>query len=140
MLLNSCLFPLYHITRSILTLAAFSIIAYLSQEPIKNLYSSNQRMNSSFDRFHLVNTYGHFGSIGRERTEVIISGCSGNDDQPGQVCANNDWHEYEFICKPGNVFNIPCIRAPYHSRLDWQVNNNQICCKHDHLYHCIYCD
>lgn len=31
-------------------------------------------MNSSFDRFHLVNTYGAFGSVGKTRDEVIISG------------------------------------------------------------------
>jgi hypothetical protein len=80
-------------------------------------------MNSSFDRLNLVNTYGAFGSVGKIRTEIIIMGCTDQNDQPGQICANNQWSEYEFICKPGNINRRPCIRAPYHHRLDWQVTN-----------------
>src|SRR5262249_49414811 len=38
-------------------------IAYLSYGPAKNLFSPRQMMNASFDNFHLVNTYGAFGSI-----------------------------------------------------------------------------
>lgn len=29
-------------------------------------------MNRSFDRFHLVNTYGAFGSVTKQRYEVIV--------------------------------------------------------------------
>ena len=29
-------------------------------------------MNTSFDTFHIVNTYGAFGSIGKVRNEVIF--------------------------------------------------------------------
>ena len=29
------------------------------------------------------------------------------------------WREYEFKCKPGNVFRRPCFISPYHYRLDW---------------------
>lgn len=31
-------------------------------------------MNASFDRYRLVNTYGAFGSVGKERTEIAIFG------------------------------------------------------------------
>jgi hypothetical protein len=31
-------------------------------------------MNRSFDSLKLVNTYGAFGSIGKERTEIVIKG------------------------------------------------------------------
>ena len=34
----------------------------------------HQRMNASFDRLHLVNTYGAFGSVTKVRREVIIEG------------------------------------------------------------------
>ncbi len=68
-------------------------------------------MNTSFDKFKLVNTYGAFGSVGKERTEIIIKGAYHSD--------KIEWKEYEFKCKPGNVTRTPCIITPYHYRLDW---------------------
>ena len=41
----------------------------------------HQRMNASFDRLHLVNTYGAFGSVTKVRREVIIEGTL--DERPG---------------------------------------------------------
>jgi len=40
--------------------------------PAQNILSENQMMNTSFDPLKLVNTYGAFGSITRNRDEVII--------------------------------------------------------------------
>ena len=40
--------------------------------------SPGQAMNASFNPFHLVNTYGAFGSVGRERYEVIVEGTVGD--------------------------------------------------------------
>jgi hypothetical protein len=51
------------------------------RRPVVNLLSPRQAMNRSFDRLHLVNTYGAFGSVGRERDEVILEGTS--DPHPG---------------------------------------------------------
>ncbi len=31
------------------------------------------------------------------------------------------WEEYQFKCKPGDVNRRPCIAAPYHYRIDWQI-------------------
>lgn len=31
-------------------------------------------MNRSFDSLKLVNTYGAFGSVGKERTEIVFKG------------------------------------------------------------------
>ena len=39
-----------------------------------NMLSSRQMMNASFEPLHLVNTYGAFGSITRERYEIVIEG------------------------------------------------------------------
>ena len=39
-----------------------------------NMLSSRQMMNASFDPLHLVNTYGAFGSITRERYEIVLEG------------------------------------------------------------------
>ena len=31
------------------------------------------------------------------------------------------WYELEFPCKPGRVDRRPCMCAPYHYRLDWNI-------------------
>ena len=56
--------------------ALAGVVALLSIEPVLNLLSPHQAMNRSFDRLHLVNTYGAFGAVGRERDEVILEGTS----------------------------------------------------------------
>jgi len=41
---------------------AFAVaVLFLSYWPMRNMLSSQQRMNMSFNSFHLVNTYGAFG-------------------------------------------------------------------------------
>mgnify|MGYP000480614123 CR=1 FL=1 len=105
--------PLYfQILVGILTL----LVAYLSIEPIRNLISRNQLMNFSFNPFHLVNTYGAFGSVTKERYEIIIEG---TNDPTGNPEA--EWKAYEFKAKPGDTRRMPPQIAPYHLRLDWQM-------------------
>jgi hypothetical protein len=86
----------------------------LSYWPVRNMVSRRQRMNMSFNPFHLVNTYGAFGSIGRTRREVVIEGTDEEVITDGTV-----WKEYEFKGKPGEVRRLPRQWAPYHLRLDW---------------------
>ena len=45
-----------------------AVVAVLSWWPVKNLFSESQVMNGSFDKLHLVNTYGAFGRVGRSAT------------------------------------------------------------------------
>lgn len=90
------------------------LIAVLSWWPIRNMLSSGQVMNASFEPFHLVNTYGAFGSVTRERDEVIIEGTDDSILTPA-----TQWKEYEFKAKPGDPSRAPPIIAPYHLRLDW---------------------
>jgi hypothetical protein len=93
---------------------AFTVLVVgLSYRPARNLLSSNQLMNSSFDPLHLVNTYGAFGTVTKERYEVVIEGTA---DDPATA---TDWREYEFKAKPGDVRRRPPQYAPYHLRLDW---------------------
>jgi len=89
-------------------------IVFLSYWPARNMLSSHQRMNVSFNPFHLVNTYGAFGSVGRIRREVVIEGT----EEP-QITKQTVWKEYEFKGKPGAVRRLPRQWAPYHLRLDW---------------------
>src|SRR5579875_4032175 len=71
---------------------------FLSYWPVRNMISRRQRMNMSFNPFHLINTYGAFGSIGRVRREVVIEGT----DEP-TITDQTVWKEYEFKGKPGSV-------------------------------------
>src|SRR5262249_39161701 len=86
-------------------------VARLSITPVENLLSRHQAMNRSFDPLHLVNTYGAFGVVGRERDEVIIEGTS-----DAHVGPDTDWREYQLPCKPGDVARRPCVVSPYHYR------------------------
>jgi hypothetical protein len=92
------------------------VVALLSVNPVLNMLSPGQVMNTSFDPFDLVNTYGAFGSIGRERYEIVLEGT--DDPEPGPGAR---WTEYEFKCKPGDPMRRPCWVSPYHYRLDWQM-------------------
>ena len=92
------------------------VVALLSIEPVLNLISPGQVMNTSFNRLNLVNTYGAFGSIGRERDEIIFEGTSSATPDDSAV-----WQEYEFKAKPGDPRRRPALVAPYHLRLDWQI-------------------
>ena len=103
--------------QNVIVLAFTLIVVFLSfKGPVPNLLSSQQAMNTSFDRFHLVNTYGAFGTVGRERYEIVFEGT--NDTIPEELA---DWKEYEFKVKPGDVSRRPAIITPYHYRLDWQI-------------------
>src|SRR6185369_88597 len=49
-------------------------VVLLSIRPAFNLISPNQIMNTSYNPLHLVNSYGAFGSITRERYEIVLEG------------------------------------------------------------------
>ncbi|HKS48711.1 MAG TPA: lipase maturation factor family protein [Amycolatopsis sp.] len=92
------------------------LLLVLSYRPARNLVSRRQLMNYSFDRLHLVNTYGAFGAITKVRHEVVIEGT----DEP-EITPDTVWREYEFKGKPGNPRRRPPQIAPYHLRLDWMM-------------------
>lgn len=104
--------------------AAFEVLIYavsavtvvLSVQPVLNLFSRSQIMNYSYNRFHLVNTYGAFGSVGRERYEIVMEGTTDRVITPA-----TEWKEYGFRAKPGNPQRMPPQIAPYHLRLDWLI-------------------
>jgi hypothetical protein len=102
--------------RRALSIALLIVIGVLSLNPIVNLLSPRQAMNASFEPFNLVNTYGAFGSVSRERYEVIIEGTS-----ESTLDEHTKWREYALPCKPGRVDRRPCLVTPYHYRLDWQL-------------------
>ena len=97
-----------------IVLAYGALVLVLSYRPAKNLLSRRQLMNYSFDPFHIVGAYGAFGSVTKERDEVVVEG---TDD--AALTPQTKWQEYEFEGKPGDVLRRPPQVAPYHLRLDW---------------------
>jgi hypothetical protein len=81
-----------------------------------NLVSRRQIMNTSFDPLHLVNTYGAFGTVTRQRFEVILKATD-----EAVITPATKWREYHFKGKPGALRRAPCLVSPYHYKIDWQM-------------------
>jgi hypothetical protein len=96
------------------TYALAAVVAVLSVPPTLNMLSSRQMMNTAFNPLQIVNTYGAFGSVTKERDEIVIEGTSDES-----ITDNTVWREYEFKGKPGDPSRMPPQVAPYHLRLDW---------------------
>ena len=104
-----------HINNTI-AMALSSLVVYLSVAPVLNLVSGRQLMNYSYDPLDLVNTYGAFGTVGRERAEIIFEGT-----EDSVITGDTKWKEYEFNAKPGDPNRRPPFVAPYQPRIDWQI-------------------
>src|SRR6266540_3633907 len=61
--------------------------------------------------FRLVNGYGLFRVMTKDRDEIVIEGSADGID----------WLPYEFKWKPGEVMRAPGWCAPHQPRLDWQM-------------------
>ncbi|MBL8541895.1 MAG: lipase maturation factor family protein, partial [Betaproteobacteria bacterium] len=59
----------------------------------------------------LVNPYGVFAHMVRDRREIVIEGSTDGVD----------WREYVFRYKPGPADRVPPWNAPHQPRLDWQM-------------------
>ena len=99
-----------------IAVALSMLVTWLSIPTVLNLASGRQLMNYSYDPLDLVNTYGAFGTIGRERDEIIFEG---TDD--ARITGDTKWKEYEFKAKPGDPNRPPPFVAPYQPRIDWQI-------------------
>ena len=84
--------------------ALAAVVVLLSAAPIENMLSRRQRMNGAFEPLMLVNSYGAFGSVGRERRELVIEGT--RDLEPSR---STRWLSYELPFKPGD----PSARAAH---------------------------
>jgi hypothetical protein len=96
--------------------AVTALVAVLSIQPALNLLSPHQAMNTSYDPFHLVNTYGAFGSVGRDRPVIIFEGTDSADPATA-----TDWKEYPYVGSPWDPKLAPPFIAPYQPHLDWQL-------------------
>jgi hypothetical protein len=99
---------------AVVVIAVTALLVVLSYWPARNLLRRHQLMNASFNPFHLVNAYGAFGTVTRQRYEIIVEGSDSVDPRREEA-----WLAYEFKGKPGDVARLPGQFAPYHLRLDW---------------------
>jgi hypothetical protein len=100
---------------AVVVLVVVGALVVLSWWPARNLLSRDQLMNASFNPLHLVNAYGAFGSVSRERYEVVVEATA--DDDPTSA----ERHEYEFPGKPGDPRRRARQIAPWHHRLGWML-------------------
>jgi predicted DCC family thiol-disulfide oxidoreductase YuxK len=66
---------------------------------------------SRLEPFRIVNGYGLFRVMTKDRREIVLEGSVNGID----------WLPYEFKWKPGNVMRAPGWCAPHQPRLDWQM-------------------
>ena len=88
----------------------------LSIAPVVNMLSPTQKMNMSFNRLHLLNTYGAFGHVGKTRYELVVLGTTDKT-----ISDDTEWKEYLFKGKPNRPDDPLPVIAPFHYRLDWQI-------------------
>ncbi len=98
------------------SMAVAVLVGALSVQPVANLISPRQIMNTSFDPLDLVNTYGAFGTVGRERFNVVFEGTTADAPDARAV-----WKAYPFQALPVELNRRPPQIAPYQPRLDWQM-------------------
>jgi hypothetical protein len=72
--------------------------------PIESVYSY-------VERFRVVNGYGLFRVMTKERREILVEGSADGVT----------WLPYAFRYKPGDVKRAPPWVAPHQPRLDWQM-------------------
>jgi lipase maturation factor 1 len=70
-----------------------------------------QQLAASAAPFHVVSSYGLFSAMTTARPEIVIEGSDDGDE----------WGEYQFRYKPGDVTRAPRWVAPHQPRLDWQM-------------------
>jgi len=99
----------------ITTWVVTAIIGFLSFRPIANMLSPGQIMNTSFDPFDLVNTYGAFGTVGKERLNIVFEGTMDDDTSD-----NANWKPYIYKGQPVLLDKRPPQIAHYQLRLDRQ--------------------
>ena len=61
--------------------------------------------------FRVVNAYGLFANMTTSRPEIRVQG---SDD-------GENWRDYQFIYKPGDLSRRPRWVEPHQPRLDWQM-------------------
>jgi lipase maturation factor 1 len=95
----------------VLTLPLNVRVIYSAFEPEEEWSQLLGRMYARAETFRIVNGYGLFRVMTKDRREIVIEGSADGID----------WQPYEFKWKPGDVNRAPGWCAPHQPRLDWQM-------------------
>ena len=95
----------------IVTLPINTWLIYTAFRPDSNWPRPLASIYARLEPFRIVNGYGLFRVMTKDRDEIIIEG---SED-------GIDWHPYEFKWKPGDLKLAPGWCAPHQPRLDWQM-------------------
>ncbi len=95
----------------VLTLPFNLWLCYQSIHPGSRLPSGMGAVYDRMESFRIVNGYGLFRQMTRERPELEVEGSA----------AGVDWKSYVFKFKAGDVRSAPRWVAPDQPRLDWQM-------------------
>jgi hypothetical protein len=95
----------------IFTLPLNAWLIFSAFEPAAQMPEIIRSAYERIDPFRIVNGYGLFRVMTKDRGEIIIEGSTNGVD----------WRPYEFKWKPGDVMRAPAWCAPHQPRLDWQM-------------------
>jgi hypothetical protein len=95
----------------ILTLPLNTRLIYSAFEPEVEWSHLLGSVYARAESFRIVNGYGLFRVMTKDRREIVIEGSADGID----------WQPYEFKWKPGSVNRAPGWCAPHQPRLDWQM-------------------
>jgi predicted DCC family thiol-disulfide oxidoreductase YuxK len=95
----------------VLTLPLNTRLIYSAFEPEAEWSRLLGSVYARAEAFRIVNGYGLFRVMTKDRREIVIEGSADG----------MDWQPYEFKWKPGDVMRAPGWCAPHQPRLDWQM-------------------
>ncbi len=95
----------------VLTLPLNARLIYGAFEPETEWSPLFGRMFGRAESFRIVNGYGLFRVMTKDRKEIVIEGSADGFE----------WKPYEFKWKPGDVMRAPGWCQPHQPRLDWQM-------------------
>ena len=95
----------------VLTLPLNARLIYGAFKPEAEWSPMLGRFYARVEASRIVNGYGLFRVMTKDRREIVIEGSADGID----------WKPYEFKWKPGDVMRAPGWCAPHQPRLDWQM-------------------
>jgi predicted DCC family thiol-disulfide oxidoreductase YuxK len=98
-------------TAALAAFAAFAVLAGSVQMAKRLKLRPDTAVIPALEPFHLVNPYGVFAFMVRDRREVVLEGTRDGVH----------WREIEFRWKPGPTDRPPRWNIPHQPRLDWQM-------------------
>lgn len=95
----------------VFTMPLNALLLFNAFKPEASWPRSLEKMYGAVASFRIMNGYGLFRVMTKERLEIIVEG---SDDAI-------EWKAYEFKWKPGALDRMPGFVEPHQPRLDWQM-------------------